>query len=126
MLGTWAASVLPNMRQVSEAFTGGIILHFLLVTLATLETLSSPEKYGYLAWRHQNYRADLNGVAVEWVLGSHGHSCPPSSGIVVAGMKSHVCADKDLASCLVIPYPVLHPEKAEMGKTGPWPLKSVQ
>lgn len=125
MLGTWAASVLPNMRQVSEAFTGGIILHFLLVTLTTLETLSSPEKYGYLAWRHQNYRADLNRVAVEWVLGSHGHSHPPSSGIVVAGMKSHVCADKDLASCLVIPYSVLHPKKAEMGKTGPWPLKSV-
>lgn len=125
MLGTWAASVLPNMRQVSEAFTGGIILHFLLVTLATLEALSSPEKYGYLAWRHQNYRADLNGVAVEWVLGSHGHSRPPSSGIAAAGMKSHICAVKDSASHLVIPYSVLCPEKAEMGKTGPWPLKTV-
>lgn len=95
------------------------------MTLATLETLSSPEKYGYLAWRHQNYRADLNGVAVEWVLGSHGHSCPSSNRMAVAGMKSHMCADKDSVSRLVIPYSVLCPEKAEMGKTGPWPLKSV-
>lgn len=38
---TWAASVLPNVRQVSEAFTGGIILHFLSVTLATLEALGN-------------------------------------------------------------------------------------
>lgn len=36
-LGTWAASILPNMRQVSEAFIGGIILRFLLVTSAALE-----------------------------------------------------------------------------------------
>lgn len=43
-LGTWAASVLPNMRQVSEAYTGGIILHFLLVTLASLETLYSTQR----------------------------------------------------------------------------------
>ena len=38
-LGPWAASVLPTVRQVSEAFTGGIVLHFLSVTSATLEAL---------------------------------------------------------------------------------------
>lgn len=108
-LGTWAASVLPNMRQVSEAFTGGIILRFLLVTLAPLEALHSTEKYGYLAWRHQNTGLTLLGWLWSGVLGSHGHSYPLSSGISVARIKSHICADKDSASRLVVPYPVLGP-----------------
>lgn len=43
-LGTWAASVLPNMRQVSEACTRGIVLHFLLVTLGALEALYSTQR----------------------------------------------------------------------------------
>lgn len=43
-LGTWVASILPNMRQVSEAFTGGIILRFLLVTSATLEAHCSTQR----------------------------------------------------------------------------------
>lgn len=90
-LGTWAASVLPNMRQVSEAFTGGIILRFLLVTLAPLEALHSTEKYGYLAWRHQNTGLTLLGWLWSGVLGSHGHSYPLSSGISVARIESYMC-----------------------------------
>lgn len=69
-LGTWAAPALPNMRQVSEAFTGRIVLHFLLVTLAALEALYSIEKYGYFVWRYQNTRLTLTGWLWNGVLGS--------------------------------------------------------
>ena len=68
---------------------------------------------------------EVRSPSWELLMHSHGHSRPPSSGIAAAGMKSHICADKDSVSRLVIPYPVLCPEKAEMGKTGPWPLKTV-
>lgn len=61
-LGTWAAPILPSLRQVSEAFTGGIILHFLVVTSATLEAhCSTQSNVGILAWKYWNTGLTLMG-----------------------------------------------------------------